>query len=179
MKRGKAAAQKGNKRETVTQSRKANVIQGILLAIIGVTVLFIWSNSLEAPAESQEKSQWVMELITPILELFVGKGNVTEFLVRKLAHFSEFGLLGGELSLLLTLRRKQTIPWYVNLAGLAFVTAALDETIQIFSGRGSSLADVWLDFAGALTGILGVFGISFVVRLLKGRKKETGGQKRI
>lgn len=129
----------------------------VLLLLITATLVFIWTNSMEAPAESSEKSQWVMKLLTPFLELFVGKGNVTEFLVRKLAHFCEFGLLGCELSLMLILRKRQTLQWYVNVAMFAFMVAALDETIQIFADRGSSLVDVWIDTSGALTGIVGVW----------------------
>lgn len=137
--------------------KSSDICSLILLVLITATLVFIWTNSMEAPAESSEKSQWVMKLLTPVLEFFVGKGNVTEFLVRKLAHFCEFGLLGCELSLMLILRKRQTLQWYVNAVMFAFVVAALDETIQIFADRGSSLVDVWIDFAGAATGIVGVW----------------------
>ncbi len=149
--------------------KKGDVWSLVLLVLITATLVFIWTNSMEAPAESSEKSQWVMKLLAPFLELFVGKGNVTEFLVRKLAHFCEFGLLGCELSLMLILRKRQTLQWYVNIGMFAFVVAALDETIQIFAERGSSLVDVWIDFAGAVTGIVGVYilraiGLHFIRR---------------
>ena len=149
----------------------------VLLVLMTATLVFIWTNSMEPPAESSEKSQWVMQLLTPFLELFIGKGNVTEFLVRKLAHFCEFGLLGCELSLMLILRKRQTLQWYVNIAMCAFVVAALDETIQIFADRGSSLADVWIDFAGAVTGIVGVYilhaiGRHFIRRRSIGKKQS-------
>lgn len=152
-----------DKRNRAVQKKQNNKLVSrdrwslVLLVLITATLVFIWTNSMEAPAESSEKSQWVMELLTPFLEVFVGKGNVTEFLVRKLAHFCEFGLLGCELSLMLILRKRQVLQWYVNVAMFAFTVAALDETIQIFADRGSSLADVWLDTAGALTGIIGVW----------------------
>lgn len=146
----------------------------VLLVFIVATLVFIWTNSMEPPAESSEKSRWVMKLMTPFLEVFVGKGNVTEFLVRKLAHFCEFGLLGCEVSLMLILRKRQVLQWYVNAAMFAFVVAAMDETIQIFADRGSSLADVWLDAAGAVTGIVGVWvlyapGSRFVCRIRQKR----------
>ena len=144
----------------------------VLLVLITATLVFIWTNSMEAPAESSEKSQWVMKLITPLLEIFVGKGNVTEFLVRKLAHFCEFGLLGCELSLMLILRNRQTLQWYVNAGMFAFVVAALDETIQIFAERGSSLADVWLDTAGAVTGIVGVWVLYVLGSRCAGRRRQ-------
>ena len=100
-----------NRAEQEKQNRKLaarDIWSLVLLVLITATLVFIWTNSMEAPAESSEKSQWVMKLLTPVLELFVGKGNVTEFLVRKLAHFCEFGLLGCELSLMLILRKRQT-----------------------------------------------------------------------
>lgn len=134
-----------------------DIVSAVLLVFIVATLVIIWTNSMEPPAESSKKSQWVMALVKPFLELFVGKGNVTEFLVRKLAHFCEFGLLGCELSLMLIVRKCQRLQWYVNAVMFAFVVAALDETIQIFADRGSSLADVWLDAAGAVTGIAGVW----------------------
>ena len=131
----------------------------VLLVLIVATFVFIWTNSMEGPEESNEKSRWVMQLITPFLEIFVGKGNVTGFMVRKLAHFTEFGLLGAELTLMLILRKRKSIQWLVNIASLFFVTAAIDETIQIFADRGSTLLDVWLDAFGAVCGILGVLVI--------------------
>ena len=72
-------------------------VRKILLALIILTLLFIWGNSLLNREQSSGESAWVMQLVTPFLELFVGKGSVTERLVRKLAHFAEFALLGLEL----------------------------------------------------------------------------------
>ena len=71
----------------------------LLLILIVLTLLFIWGNSLLSREQSSDESAWVMHLVTPLLEAFVGKGNVTEHLVRKLAHFTEFAMLGFELLL--------------------------------------------------------------------------------
>ena len=68
-----------------------------LLVVIILTLAFIWGNSLLSREQSSDESAWVLQLVTPVLELFVGKGRVTEHLVRKLAHFTEFALLGFEL----------------------------------------------------------------------------------
>jgi len=144
----------------------------ILLVLIVATFVFIWTNSMDNPEESNEKSRWVMRLITPVLEVFVGKGNVTGFLVRKLAHFTEFGLLGAELTLMLILRKRKSIQWLVNIASLFFVTAAIDETIQIFADRGSTLMDVWLDAAGAACGIVGVLVIYGVGSRIVNRRRQ-------
>ena len=39
---------------------------------------------------------------------------------------------------------------------LGLLAAFLDETLQLFSGRGSMVADVWLDFAGVVCGVAAV-----------------------
>lgn len=62
--------------------------QKIAVSMLGILILatltFIWGNSIESVSDSQEKSLGVLEVIWPLLESFVGKGNVTDRLVRKL-----------------------------------------------------------------------------------------------
>ena len=103
-------------------------------------------------AESAAESRWVTNLITPVLELFVGEGNVTDHLVLKITHFTEFSALG----LLLTLLVGWNGSWKRRLlaCNLGLIAALLDETVQIFSLRGSQVQDVWLDFAGVVFGSL-------------------------
>jgi len=48
------------------------------------------------------------------------------------------------------------------------LTALTDETIQLFSlGRSSQVTDVWIDFAGVVTGTLLVFLVQAIVRRCK------------
>ena len=83
----------------------------ILNILITATILFAWGHSLMPGDLSEEESSRALELLRPFLEIFFGKGNVTDHLVRKLAHFSEYALLGCELSLRQQLlRAAQTAP---------------------------------------------------------------------
>ena len=118
----------------------------VLLIIILVTIAVIWGQSMLNMEDSSTESSWVMNLVTPMLEIFVGRGNVTEFIVRKIAHFTEYFVLGFELELYL--KRK-----WLLAAGVGFVVAFMDETIQMFSGRGPLISDVWLDFFGCITAV--------------------------
>lgn len=135
----------------------------ILLVLLILMLAFIWIHSCMPTASSREESRGVMELIRPLLEFFVGRGNVTLQLVRKLAHFCEFFVLGCILSLLLPLRPAMRL----LAAGLGLLTGLIDETIQIFSGRGDQISDVWLDFSGAALGIL----LTTLLLLLLRRKR--------
>lgn len=84
--------------------------------------------------------------------------EISEFLLRKAAHFSEYGLLGVEFSLLLGLQHDKNgknLQCGRNLLDfplIGMLCAVTDETIQIFSGRGSLVSDVWIDTAGFSTG---------------------------
>ena len=125
----------------------------ILTAVIIITLAVIWGHSLLGKEASSEESGFVMELLTPFLEIFVGRGNVTEHLVRKLAHFCEFFILGIELQLFFSLLKSRKSAFLLALSHGLF-TALADETIQIFSGRGPMIQDVWLDFSGVTAGSL-------------------------
>ena len=93
----------------------------LLLAVLAV-LAFIWGNSLDSAAESSLKSGRMRELIRPLLELLVGQGNVTEHLVRKLAHFTEFAVLGALLLLLTAAAFRVRLQSVVNC--LFFLTLA-------------------------------------------------------
>ena len=74
-------------------------------------------------------------------------------LIRKIAHFSEFAVLGILIYLNLWEFSKKNIIVYSSL--LSVLYAALDEIHQLFvDGRCCSVKDVLIDSAGALCGIL-------------------------
>jgi len=152
---------------------KTNRVLTVLIFILLLTTLvFIWGNSLQSVPDSQERSIGVMEKITPLLEVFVGKGNVTDHIVRKLAHFVEFGALGCELALLAVLRKRVRLQSVVNCLFAGLAVAVIDETIQIFSDRGSQVSDVWLDFSGAVTGIVFVLLIHLLVLAIRRKNRH-------
>ena len=134
-----------------------------LIAVIALTLLFIWGNSLLPATASAALSQRVGQLLSQILHLpfatDAGRGTL-----RKLAHGTEYLILGVELSLLLrpVPRRPGSL---LILCGLS--AALVDETIQLFvAGRAGAIRDVWIDLGGFLTGII----LYLLIRQLRGRK---------
>ena len=76
--------------------------------------------------------------------------GITHGVLRKVAHFLEFAVLGILLTGTFHGARNFTLAKPMLFAVL---TAMTDETIQSFTpGRNCALSDVWLDAAGALTG---------------------------
>ena len=145
----------------------------ILSIIIIVTHAFIWIHSCMDREDSSMESGFIYDLLCPFFELFMGKGNVTEHFIRKLAHFTEFFGLGLELMLFMRLeflKVKPVLP--VNAWVFGTFCALIDETIQLFSGRGPAVQDVWLDSAGCLTGVL--IMLAGIMLADKKNKKKNG-----
>lgn len=150
-------------------NRSKKIFSTALIVIILATLAFIWGNSLKDIPASREQSSEVVEIVKPILEPIVGKGNVTNHLVRKLAHFAEYGLLGCELMLLLIFRERRKLQHIINCLFAGLSAALIDETIQIFYDRGSQVQDVWLDFAGVATGVVFISIVFGVIGLIRNR----------
>ncbi len=147
---------------------KRRIMTIAVLALIFVTIAFIWGNSMKNMDQSKQMSQAFMKIIVPFLEFFLGKGNVTEHFVRKLAHFTEFSILGAELALLAILCCPIKLQSIFNCLFAGLAIALCDETIQIFFKRGPQIQDVWLDFFGLTAGLFLVLLIHLLgVRIQK------------
>ncbi|MGN0628165.1 MAG: VanZ family protein [Oscillospiraceae bacterium] len=124
----------------------------LLIIAIAAVLVFIWGNSLLSREASQLLSDSVQ---SGLIQISGGdtSGGVNSAVLRKVAHFCEFAALGGLTALLLRGRKKGCLKAFAFSAACA----AIDETIQIFSNRGSSVADVILDCFGAGFGVLVIF----------------------
>ena len=153
----------------MTEKRKAAV--AVLTVLLLANLCFIWGNSLVSRSDSHDLSVGVLGFLPGFLrDLFPDQEQLVH-IVRKAAHFTEFACLGGlSCGLLAATRAVKRHPFFHVWAG-GFFVAAIDETIQIFTGRGSQLQDVWLDFAGFSAGLLAVLVVRAVV--LRSKPKET------
>ena len=134
-----------------------------VLAVIG----FIFFNSSLSYTKSDSISILVSQFLRPVLNPFqvIPAGSYRR-LIRKLAHFVEFAVLGGCLGFG---AQKLKFPGrWVVAAVLAVVIACADETIQSFSAeRTNSIFDICIDLAGAACGMI-------AVHLMKKYKKQRG-----
>lgn len=118
-------------------------------------VAIIWGNSLVPGTASGETSHAVLEMVHAFLQGFgLPYGWVTNFLVRKAAHFTEYAVLGVLVSQALDGSHRCDRAALLAAAGVLVLVPSLDETIQLFvSGRAGQLADVLLDCCGAAFGV--------------------------
>ncbi len=137
------------------------ILRYVLILSMIATISFMFYQSLKSQEKSAETSEKVEQIIEPILPSDTPVGGYVQDNIRKIAHFIEFFLLGAELSLFVLLFHRKRL-FVVGSYMIAVVVALLDETIQIFSDRGSSVADVWLDVLGFVTAATVVYVIGFL-----------------
>ena len=123
----------------------------ILYIVLCLIVFFIWDNSLQNGGTSDGFSLIFAKWIAPIANKLGFYGNIWALnrIIRKLAHLTEFTILGGVLYVVL--RRYIEYGTVVKRIGVGIVIASLDEFIQLFSlGRSSQLSDVLIDTVGII-----------------------------
>lgn len=141
---------------------------GVILLIAAVLILcFIWGNSMLPGSQSYNVSMGFRNFLAVKLQgvdwIHVPKNAV----MRKLAHITEFTLLGIVLTGIIKGMMKISCGW-VLFAGMS--AALTDETIQLFSGsRSSSVRDVWIDMGGFVTGVAAAMLIMLLWRAIKRR----------
>lgn len=138
-------------------------------AVIALTVLFIWGQSLLG----QELSRLQSESVQGFLGGLLGGWVYDTFLyrnIRKVAHFAEYALLGTELmGCRLSVRSaRRPARWLLGVFGPA--VAVCDELLQFVSARAPRVTDVLLDSAGYAFGAAAVFGIAWLLRRCRRQK---------
>ncbi len=135
----------------------------ICLCAVLLWVAFIFCRSLKPADVSTVESKWVLTLLQRLVPF-----ELSLHTVRKLAHFTEFAVL-GVLAVILFGGRCKCL-WngllFATMTGIA--TALCDETIQLLvPGRSGQISDVWIDVAGSTTGA----AVVLIVRAVWFRKK--------
>lgn len=163
------------------------IVLAILLTVaVLINMAIIYFFSSESKEDSGTRSTGVVAFLMHILhpdyddldwETQMEIMASTHHLVRKLAHFAEFGLLGFlTTGLVIYVNRrkrwiKRWLEWVIPTV-FCLLYAISDEVHQIFSDRGSSAKDVMIDFAGAVTGILIMQAIVGIVRAVRRRRER-------
>ena len=76
-------------------------LKRILLVLLILTLAFIWGHSMVPGTLSADESGRALKLLYPLLSIFLDPKYITNHLVRKMAHFTEYAVLGMELRTLI------------------------------------------------------------------------------
>ena len=144
--------------------QKHSILLSLLLVIAVMVIIYCFSaqTGVESGAMSGRITRWVLNLVVPGFGDFSQEKqeairSAVSFVVRKLAHFSEYALLGFSLMLhIAQIEKKITVrlPWLWSWC-VGTLYAASDEFHQGFvAGRGPSVRDVMIDSSGVIAGTL-------------------------
>ena len=137
--------------------------QLLLIILIIMNILFIWGNSMLSQEQSRHLSVFFRDILRSIFDFAGGSDAISDHMVRKSAHMFEFLVLGILVTLLIGKARFKNC---VMTIAAGVLVASVDETIQIFTGRGPAVKDVMIDTAGFLAGFL------FIMLLKQMRKNN-------
>ncbi len=112
------------------------------------TILFIFVNSALSKEQSGAQSDAVGDFIAGIIPPETALGAAIQENLRKIAHFTEYGLLGIEVAFYIFIFESKRVKKALLTPIIPFFVGFFDETIQIFSERGPSVSDVWIDIGG-------------------------------
>lgn len=143
---------------------KHSIALSLLLVVAVMAMIFGFSAQTgeESGAMSGRITTWVLGIVIPDFESMSTAQQqelsaIAGLLVRKLAHFSEYALLGY--ALLLHIRQIQkritvrlTWLWAWSIGTLYAVTDELHQ--GLVAGRGPAVTDVLIDSAGVIAGVL-------------------------
>ena len=153
----------------------------VFLALTILWMGFIFMMSASTGEKSQEASGRLVTFVQQLFfrnweslpeDEFLASMGQLNFFIRKLAHLTEFMVLGGLVALVLMTFRKS----FGFRFGISFligaVYAATDELHQLFvSARSAAVFDVLIDMAGVFAGCMIILGVSAMI-LADRNKKE-------
>lgn len=144
---------------------KRRLLLGLLCLLDVLAICFIFVRSSKTAVVSSEESDGFLFFFQQFLP------GITEKTVRKLAHFTEFFVLGGLFACTCAVWRR---PLLAEPFLAAAATACIDETIQLsVPGRSGQLRDIALDACGALAAVL----LLWVLARLRARRREKNQKK--
>ena len=154
------------------------ILRIILIILLVIVFINIFGFSSQDSEESGNLSRTITVSITKnikeIQELKSDEKNeildTIEKVIRKLAHFSEYTLVGILLmSLISTFNLKQINRFLISL-GIGFLYACSDEFHQLFvPGRTAKFTDVLIDTAGVCIGCFIIYLILLVIKRYKAK----------
>lgn len=106
------------------------------------------------------------------------KFGTKSYIVRKMAHFSIYALIGTSLLLFIYEFSKKLLLSSLIAFFLSIIYACYDEYRQLsIPGRSGSIKDVFIDSSGALTGIILTFIIISIIKIIVSLLKNSLNKK--
>ncbi len=161
-------------------TKKEIILRATFTALTLLLTAFIWLNSLESAEDSARESADMLNFLNMIIQKLQLNSNLTDHIVRKLAHFLEFTAFGAMLSATFIAYKGELLKQIQNMLFIMLFVPVIDEALQYFSpGRSPQISDVLLDFSGCITGLIFTALIYTLIKYNKEKGiKRSGKHKR-
>ena len=151
-------------------STKQKVARAILGILILLTLALIFVQSILPPDVANAEADIASDIVEEVIGEDSPASEVAVDNIDKIAHLTEFGLLGLFVSLYVLHFAKRLILSFLPMIGFASAIAIIDETIQIFSGRTPDTVDALFDVIGfSIISIL-TYIVFFAIRSAKRKR---------
>lgn len=143
-----------------------------MILITAGLIAFAFIHSSMPADESGAESAATMGFLQNIFNALGINFELTDHIVRKLAHFTEYTAIGIMLmNTAYSFNKSRPYVFYPHILFAGLFSAIIDETIQLnVPGRAGMITDVLLDFSGVLTGTIVMLLILTVYKAIS--KKE-------
>lgn len=145
----------------------------IMILITAGLIAFAFIHSLMPAEESGAESGFVRAFLQNIISILGINFELTDHIVRKLAHFTEYTAIG--IMLMNTAYSFNKARPYVFCPHILFAglfTAVIDEAIQLnVPGRAGMITDALLDFSGVLAGIIVMLAILTIYKVIRKKRR--------
>ena len=165
--------------------KKKWIGHAVLTALCAFAVGFILYNSLQPAQESAQQSSRIVAMVQRAVAVFAPNSSIVTAtgeayrrlheVVRTLAHFAEYALLGALGGWCCLSYTSKCVFFAIPAAGTAVVAVA-DECLQHFTpGRSMQFIDILVDVGGGACGLaFALLSVWLVVKIIKRRKYEAG-----
>lgn len=159
----------------IDKKRKINHIIRVVAVIIWCVVIFMFSanDSDESNAQSNWLFEFIVKFVNPVYDSMDPEAqlryhDIATFIIRKLAHFTEYAILGMlAFSALWKVQKVKFRGLFALIFG--FLYASSDEIHQLFvPGRTGQFRDVMIDTCGVAFGII----IAILIRKIYLKHKQ-------
>lgn len=158
-----------------TMNYKKMAVTIVAAIFLMILYSFIFRFSEQNGEESSSLSFRITMMCTDFFNKLAGKHWTEEVMesiatyfehpIRKLAHFTEYAVMGSLISIILFNIQHKLKPQFFIATIWVFLSASFDEIHQLFiPGRSGNFMDVLLDTSGGITGF---FFMYLVYKLLK------------
>ncbi|MCH5298085.1 MAG: VanZ family protein [Ruminococcus sp.] len=145
----------------------------IMILITAGLIAFAFIHSSMTADDSGAESAATMGVLQSILNSLGIDFELTDHIVRKIAHFTEYTAIGIMLmNTAYSFNKSRPYLFFPHILFAGLFTAVIDEAIQLnVPGRAGLITDVLLDFLGVITGIIVMFVILIIYKVIRKKRR--------